>query len=129
MCVVLLFVRLFVNWFVCCFFLGKTQRGSGSQESAVERRLGPCAVVCVCVLGVCPSMVVLVLSVQCLPPSSLLPLSDVVCHVTQCVLRCRMTVLAEAGRCPLSLSLSLSLSPRVHSASSLQRFILILHQV
>lgn len=69
-----------VNWFVCCFFLNKTQQGSGSQESAVERRLGPCAVVCVCVcagvcvLDVCPSMVVLVLSVQCLPT----PLSDVV---------------------------------------------------
>jgi len=66
----------------------------------MERRLGPCAVVCV--LGVCPSMVVLVLSVQCLPPLS--PLSDVDCHVMrcECVLRCRMTVFAEAGRCPPS---------------------------
>lgn len=74
--------------------------------------------VCACVLGVCPSMVVLVLSVQCLlhplqPPHSLHPtpsLSDVVCHVTQCVLRCRMTMFAEAGRCPLSLSLYLARS-------------------
>lgn len=58
-------------------------------------------------------MVVIVLSVQCLPPPfpppfpPPPPLSDVVCHVTtQCVLRCRTTVLAEAGRCPCSLSLS-----------------------
>lgn len=52
MCV--FFSRLFVNGFVCCFLLTETQRGSGSQESAWERRPGPCAVVtvrCVSVYG------------------------------------------------------------------------------
>lgn len=49
MCV-LLSVCLLIGYFAVSFlFLTKTQRGSGSQESAVERRLGPCAVVCMCV--------------------------------------------------------------------------------
>lgn len=78
-----LFVRVYLLFFFSLsFLLNKTQRGSGSQESAVERRPGPCAVVCVCVLGVRPSMVVIVLSVHCLP--LLPPLSDVDCHVAQC---------------------------------------------
>ena len=76
----LLYVRLFVNRFVCCFILDETQRGSGSQESAVERRLGPCAVVCVYVC-VCVRVCVRCVSVHgsdsalcAVPPSSLLPL-------------------------------------------------------
>lgn len=65
--------------FVFFFFFDKTQRGSGSQESAVERRLGPCALVCVRCVSVhgCGSALCAV------PPSSFL--SDVDCHVTQCV--------------------------------------------
>lgn len=66
MCVVLpfcLFVCLLISLFVV--FLDKTQRGSGSQESALERRLEPRAVVGV--FGVRLSMVVLVLCVLCLP--------------------------------------------------------------
>lgn len=61
MCVLLMFVFVVVSFF---FFL-KTQRGSGSQESALERSLGPCVVARACVRA---CMLDVVLSVQCLPP-------------------------------------------------------------
>lgn len=44
-CFTFVFVLFFLFCFYWGFFFDKTQQGSGSQESAVERRLEPCAVV------------------------------------------------------------------------------------
>ena len=104
------FCYLLVCWSLFCYFPDNTQRGSGHQESAFERTIGPCAVVVrVCVCVCVRSIVVLVLSVQCLLVVSCDSERVKVCVNNVCR-NWQMPSLSLSFSRPLSLSLSLSLS-------------------